>query len=149
MAIEAIRAELARCSDAALVAVSDAHGELVVFLQMDGAPVSAVQVAINKAFTAARMRRASRAVGDAIRDPARGVHASFYGDPRYVGWAGGLPVVAEGAVIGAVGVSGMSQDLDEEMARIGVTALHKPSEPNACSPASWPAVTTCSRRNAS
>jgi glc operon protein GlcG len=122
-AVEAIRAELTRRSDAAVVAVGDAHGELVALLRMDGAPVSAVPVAVNKAYTAARMRRPSRAIGDALRDPARGVSASFYGDRRYVGWAGGLPVVIGGAVVGAVGVSGMSQDLDEEMARIGVAAM--------------------------
>jgi glc operon protein GlcG len=123
LAIEAIRTELVRRSDAAVVAVSDAHGELVALLRIDGAPVSAVQVAINKAYTAARMRRSSRAIGEAIRDPARGIEASFYGDRRYVGWAGGLPVISDGGVIGAVGVSGMSQDLDEEMARVGVAAI--------------------------
>ena len=125
-AVEAVRAELARRNDAAVVAVSDAHGELVALLRMDGAPVSAVPVAVNKAYTAARMRRPSRAIGDAIRDPGRGVSAGFYGDSRYVGWAGGLPVVIGGAVVGAVGVSGMSQDLDEEMAGIGVTAILNP-----------------------
>jgi glc operon protein GlcG len=90
---------------------------------MDGAPVAAVPVAVNKAYTAARMRRPSRAIGEAIRDPERGVSAGFYGDARYVGWAGGLPVVIGGAVVGAVGVSGMWQDLDEEMAEIGVAAI--------------------------
>jgi glc operon protein GlcG len=118
-----MRAALDARRDAAVVAVGDAHGELIALLRMDGAPVSAVQVAINKAYTAARMRRPSRAIGEAIRDPRRGVDASFYGDRRYVGWAGGLPVELDGAVIGAVGVSGMSQDLDEEMARIGVAAV--------------------------
>jgi glc operon protein GlcG len=122
-AVEAIRAELDHRRDAAVIAVSDAHGELIAFLRMDTAPVSAIPVAINKAYTAARMRRASRAIGDAMRDPRRGVDASFYGDARYVGWAGGLPVLADGVVIGAIGVSGMSQDLDEQMAGIGVAAL--------------------------
>jgi len=123
VAIEAVRDELARRQDAAVVAVSDAHGELIALLRMDGAPVSAVTVAINKAYTAARMRRPSRAIGEAIRDPGRGVSASFYGDDRYVGWAGGLPVQIDGAVAGAIGVSGMSQDLDEAMAGIGVAAI--------------------------
>ncbi len=123
--IEAIRAELAGRSDAAVAAVSDAYGELIALLRMDGAPVSAVQVAINKAYTAARLRRASRAVGDALREPRRGVEIGFYADRRYVGWAGGLPVVIDGIVAGAVGVSGMSQDLDEKMAGIGVAAIRQ------------------------
>lgn len=121
--IEAIRAELAGRSDAAVAAVSDAYGELIALLRMDGAPVSAVQVAINKAYTAARLRRASRAVGDALREPRRRVQIGFYADRRYVGWAGGLPVVIDGIVAGAMGVSGMSQDLDEKMAGIGVAAI--------------------------
>ena len=62
-AIEAVRAELARRRDTAVVAVGDAYGELVGLLRMDAAPVSAVQVAINKAYTSARMRRTSRAIG--------------------------------------------------------------------------------------
>ena len=120
--IEAVRAELASRRDTAVVAVSDASGELIALLRMDGAPLSAVQVAINKAYTAARTRRPSRAFGDAIRDPARGVAATYFGDARIVGWAGGLPVFDDTMVIGAVGVSGMSQDLDEEMAGIGARA---------------------------
>ena len=125
-AIAAIRAALEQRQDGAVIAACDAQGELVGLLRMDAAPVSAVAVAINKAYTAARMRSASRAIGDAIRD--RGVAAGFYGDSRIVGWAGGLPVLADGAVIGAVGVSGMSQDLDEAMAAIGVSAIsqHRP-----------------------
>ena len=122
-AIEAIRAALEQRCDTAVVAVCDAHGELVALLRLDAAPLSAVPVAINKAYTAARLRRSSRAVGDAIRDPARGVSAGFYGDARIVGRAGGLPVTVEGSVIGAIGVSGMSQQLDEEMAAIGVAAI--------------------------
>ncbi len=122
-AIAAVRAALDRRRDAAVVAVCDTQGELVALLRLDTAPVSAVRVAINKAYTAARLRRPSRHVGDALRDPARGVSASFYGDARIVGWAGGLPVAADGVIIGAVGVSGMSQQLDEEMAAIGVAAI--------------------------
>ena len=121
-AIDAVRAELDRRRDTAVVAVSDAHGELIAFLRMDGAPLSAGQVALNQAYTAARPRRPSRAGGVAIRNPGRGVAAWFFGDERIVGWAGGVPVFDDGAVIGAVGVSGMSQDLDEEMAGIGAAA---------------------------
>ena len=121
-AIEAVRTELDRRHDAAVVAVGDAYGELIALLRMDGAPVTSVQVAVNKAYTAARMRRPTRAIGDTLRDPARGIAASFYADARIVGWAGGLPVFDGTTLIGAVGVSGMSQDLDEQMAEIGARA---------------------------
>lgn len=118
-----VREALEQRHDAAVIAVADAHGELLALLRMDAAPVSAIQVAINKAYTAARMRRPTRAIGDALRDPAQAVTIAFYADPRIVGWAGGLPVVCDGGVVGAVGVSGMSQDLDEQFAAIGVASL--------------------------
>jgi glc operon protein GlcG len=121
--IAALRAELERRQDAAIVAIADAGGDLLAFLRLDGAPLASIGVAINKAYTAARLRRPTRAIGDALRDPARGVAAGFYADDRTVGWAGGLPVLLDGAVIGAVGVSGMSQDLDEEMAGFAVAAI--------------------------
>ncbi len=104
-AIEAVGAALEQRRDAAVVSVCDAQGELVALLRLDAAPVSAIRVAINKAYTAARLRRPSHTVGDALRDPARGVSAGFYRDSRIVGWAGGLPVVADGATIGAIGVA--------------------------------------------
>lgn len=122
-AIAAVREELERRRDAAVVAVGDAQGETLALLRMDGAPVFATAVAVNKAWTAARLRRPSRAVGEAIRDRSRGVDAAFYGDPRIVGWAGGEPVTLDGEVVGAVGVSGMSQALDEELALLGVAAI--------------------------
>jgi len=42
---------------------------------------------------------------------------SNFGDPRYVGWGGGVPIVVDGAVIGAVGVSGLAEADDVELAR--------------------------------
>jgi len=121
--IAAVRAELQRREDRAIIAIADAGGDLVAFLRMDGAPLSSIGVAINKAYTAARLGRPTRSIGDALRDPARGVTAGFYSDDRTVGWAGGVPVQSDGSVVGGVGVSGMSQDLDEEMAWIAVHAI--------------------------
>ena len=46
-----------------------------------------------------------------------------YGDPRYIGWGGGVPVVVDGAVVGAVAVSGLSEHEDMELAGIGVAAI--------------------------
>jgi glc operon protein GlcG len=121
-AIEAIREELRRRGKAASIAVADAHGELVALLRMRGAGLETGPIATNKAFTAARLRRPSRALGTAIRE--RGYQLGYYGDPRYVGWAGGMPAATgSGDAIGAVAVSGLSQDEDEELAAIGVAAL--------------------------
>ncbi len=78
--VDAIRRRLEADKKAASVAVTDAHGELVAFLKMDGCRPSVVQIAINKAFTAARESRPSGSVGDAAR--AAPFPITNYGDLR-------------------------------------------------------------------
>lgn len=120
-AVTAIRDELLRRGRTAVIAVADAHGELVALLRMEGAPLESGPIAANKAFTAARLRKPSRALGESVR--AKGYDTSWYGDPRYLGWGGGVPVVVAGQVVGAVAVSGLSQDEDEALAALGIAAL--------------------------
>jgi glc operon protein GlcG len=116
-----IRAELARLGKPAVIAVVDAHGELLSLVRLDGAPLSSVTIATNKAFTAARLRRPSREVGANIR--TRGTDIAFYGDPRYLGFGGALPVYVDGVVVGAVAVSGLSDDEDEALAALGIAQM--------------------------
>ncbi len=123
LAIDAIRAELERRGKAAVVAVADVHGELIGLLRLDGAPPASIRIAANKAFTAARERKPTREIGQAARDPETGFDIAYYGDPRFVGWGGGLPVVVGDAVVGAVAVSGLPETEDMELAAIGVAAI--------------------------
>jgi glc operon protein GlcG len=123
IAIEAIRKALDARGKAAVIAVADAHGEALALLRMQGAALSSVAVATNKAFSSARLRRPSAEVGRRSRDPANGFDISYYGDPRYLGWGGGLPVVVDGEVVGAVAVSGLTDAEDEELAAIGIAAI--------------------------
>ncbi len=120
-AVAAIRAELERQGRTAVLAVADAHGETIALLRLDGAPLSSIGVASNKAFTAARLRRSTREQGARLRE--RGVDIAFYGDRRYVGFGGGLPVKLGDTVIGAVAVSGLSDDEDEALAAMGVAVI--------------------------
>jgi glc operon protein GlcG len=122
-AIETIQAELLKRGEAAVIAVADAHGELIALLRLDGAPLPSIQIAANKAWTAARERRPSREIGHAVRDPQHGFDIAYYGDPKMVGWGGGIPVVVEGVVLGAVGVSGLPQEEDMQLAQLGVDAI--------------------------
>jgi len=122
-AIQAIQIELTRRGKAAVIAVADAHGELIGLLRLDGAPLPSVLIATNKAWTAARERKPTRELGQAARDAQHGFDMAYYGDPRYIGWGGGLPVVMEGAVVGAVAVSGLPEQEDMELAQIGVAAI--------------------------
>ena len=120
--IAAIQERLEVDKAGAAVAVVDAHGELIAFLRTDGCLLPSITIAINKAFTAARQREATASVGQSSRD--KGWPLTNYGDPRYVGWGGGVPLIDEGEVVGAVGVSGLPEDVDIELASLGVEAFH-------------------------
>jgi glc operon protein GlcG len=126
-AIETIRAELVARGKTAVIAVVDAHGETIALLRMRGAPLSSVNVALNKAYSAARLRRPSGETGRRARHPETGFDIAYYGDPRYVGWGGGLPVAVEGQVVGAVAVSGLTDAEDEELSALGIAAITRPS----------------------
>jgi glc operon protein GlcG len=120
-ALDAIRREVEARGKSAGIAIADAHGELIAFVRCDGALLSSGTLAINKAFTAARLARPTRVLGETLR--ARGTDVAFYGDARYVGFGGGLPVRIDGVVAGAVAVSGLSDEDDEALAALGVTLL--------------------------
>lgn len=99
----------------AAVAVVDRHGELVAFLRTDGCGLASINIAIHKAFTAARERVESGVLGE--RSRTEGFPLTNFGDPRYVGWGGGVPIIVAGEVIGAIGVSGLPEAADVELAR--------------------------------
>src|SRR4029077_11183776 len=114
---------------AAVIAVSDSHGELIAFARMDGAPVSSIRIAANKAWTAARERKPTKDIGEKVRHPEKGHDIAYYGDPRVVGWGGGLPVWKNGQVVGAVAVSGLSSSEDITLASLGVELLGGTTKP--------------------
>ncbi len=122
-AIQAIQAELVKRGLAAVIAVADAHGELIGLLRLDGARLPSIVIATNKAWTAAREQKPSREIGQAARDPVSGFDLAYYGDRRYIGWGGGVPVIVDDAVVGAVAISGLTESEDVELARIGVAAI--------------------------
>jgi len=121
LAVDTVVAELKRRGKAAVVAVADRHGELIALLRMDGAPLPSLGIAANKAFTAARNRGPSGDVGRSSRQ--NGWDICYMGDPRYVGWDGGLPVMRDGEVLGAVAVSGLTGEEDLELAKLAVARL--------------------------
>ena len=108
---------------AAVIAVADPHGELIAFARMDGAPLASIRVAANKAYTAARERKPTKDIGDKMRDPVKGFDIAFYGDSRFVGWGGGIPIRKNGEVVGAIGVSGLSSAEDIALATVGLELI--------------------------
>src|SRR5438309_8407979 len=108
---------------AAVIAVADSHGELIAFARMDGAPISSIRIAANKAWTAARERKPTKEIGEKVRHPEKGHDIAYYGDPKFVGWGGGIPVWKNGDVVGAVAVSGLSSNEDADLARAGAELI--------------------------
>jgi glc operon protein GlcG len=121
--VDVISSKVAERSKAAVIAVVDNHGELIAFARMDGAPVSSIAIAMNKAYTAARERKATKEIGEKARHPEKGFDIAYFGDPKFVGWGGGVPVWRGGEVVGAVAVSGLPQEEDIALATFGATLV--------------------------
>ncbi len=119
--IALIRSELEAQGKGAAIAVTDAHGELVAFLRTDGCKLPSLTIAINKAFTAAREQKPSREIGESSRTGQWPM--SNFGDPRYTAWGGGVPIIYQGQVVGAVGVSGLPEEEDMVLAAKGVALI--------------------------
>ncbi len=119
--ISAIQARLEKEQKGAAIAVADAQGELIAFLRTDGCKLPSITIAINKAFTAAREQKESFEVGESSR--RQGYPMTNFGDIRYTAWGGGVPIFHQGQVIGAVGVSGLPEAEDMEMARMGAKVV--------------------------
>jgi glc operon protein GlcG len=113
---------------APVVAAVDADGELLYLWRPDAAQVASVGVATDKARTAAIYRRPS---GD-FEDQASGGRPSALHLARSVPLQGGMPIVVDGEVAGAIGVSGASSaDEDQELAVIGASPAGDPAVPRA------------------
>ena len=117
---EAVAAIAAERGVAPMTAVVDAGGELIYLSRPDDAQVASVQVSIDKARTAAIYRRPSKD----FEDQASGGRPSALHLARAVPLQGGMPIVHDGEVVGAIGVSGASSaDEDQQLATIGAGAL--------------------------
>lgn len=119
--LAAAQAELERDDLGAAVAVVDTHGELIALVRTDGCPLPSINNAINKAYTAARERRPSRDIGDASRREQFAI--TNFGDLRYTGWGGGVPLLAGDVVVGAIGVSGLPEEHDMRIAADAAATL--------------------------
>ena len=123
--VEAITEKILETGKAGVIAVADSYGELIAFARMDGAPISSIRIAMNKAWTAARERKPTREIGEKARHPEKGFDIAYFGDPRFVGWGGGVPVWRDGVVAGAIAVSGLPQEEDIELATFGASLLEQ------------------------
>ncbi len=102
-----------------VIAVVDDGGNLLLLERLDDTQVASVNVGIGKARTAAIFRRPSKVFEDQIRDGRVAALAL----PGATPLQGGIPILVEGKVIGAIGVSGETPLQDEDIAKVGAAAL--------------------------
>jgi len=104
-----------------VVAVYDSTGHLALLHRMDDAHLASVTVAQRKAETAVKYRRSTRAFEDGIAEGGAGVRAVTL--PMVCAVDGGFPLLRDGRVVGAIGVSGMNPTQDAFVAQAGAAAL--------------------------
>lgn len=118
--LEAARAEAERNQWAAAIAVIDDGGHPLGVLRLDGCAPIGAYIATEKARTAALGRRETKQYEDMIN----GGRTAFLSAPLVVTLEGGVPVIVDGQVVGAVGVSGMKPDQDSQVARAGAQSVN-------------------------
>jgi uncharacterized protein GlcG (DUF336 family) len=119
--VAAAEEEAARHGWPMVIAVVDSGGHLVLQQRLDGAQLGSIRVARQKAETAVLFRRPTRVFEDAIAQG--GLHLRLLGMNNLVPLDGGIPLIRDGAVVGAIGVSGMRSDQDALVAQAGADEL--------------------------
>src|ERR1700693_644084 len=100
------------------IAVVDPAGDLLAFQRMDGVRPASADLAIEKARTAARLQRPTAEIEDSIN---KGRTAFVTAD--IMALRGGMPIRVNGAVVGAVGIAGLSKETDADIANTAAAAL--------------------------
>ncbi|MEY2848417.1 MAG: hypothetical protein RI885_1082 [Actinomycetota bacterium] len=105
------------------IAVVDAGGNLKAHVRMDTANIGSVHIAVNKPYTAVAFQVQTRELTEATRPTGDlyGLNDAHGG--RLVVFPGGIPLVRNGSIIGAIGVSTGSIEQDQEVAEAGAAAL--------------------------
>jgi uncharacterized protein GlcG (DUF336 family) len=101
------------------VAVVDPHGSLVYFERIEDTQYASMDIAIMKAKAAATYRRPTRVFADVIAKSGPAIMTL----PGAIASPGGVPIFVGGKVTGAVGVSGVTGDQDEQCAKAGIAAM--------------------------
>ena len=107
------------------IAVADESGNLVAFSRMDNAKITSIDIAINKAFTAAAAKRSTRDYNE-IAVPGKSTFGiNTTNNCRFTIIPGGLPIIFENQVIGGIGVSGGTAEQDEVVASFALERFNK------------------------
>jgi len=118
---DAARAEAQRHGWPMVIAIADSTGQLALLYRLDQAQHGSVLVAQQKAKTAVDFRRPTGAFEAALAEG--GLHLRLLGMTNLTPLEGGLPILRDGRVIGAIGVSGMQSTQDAQIAAAGLAAM--------------------------
>lgn len=122
-AMAAAELEAAKNSWQVAITILDSGGNMVMFHKFDNTQLSAVTVSEGKARTALTFKRPSKALDDAIAAGGAGLRLLALKDITPL--EGGLPIVVDSKIIGAIGVSGALSSQDSQVAKAGADAVGK------------------------
>jgi uncharacterized protein GlcG (DUF336 family) len=117
----AAEAEAAKNNWAVVIAIIDSGGHVVMMHRYDNVQLSSIDISQGKAKTALMFKRPTKVLDDAISSGGSGLR--FLSLKDIVPLEGGLPLVLDGKIVGAIGVSGVLSSQDAQIARAGVEAL--------------------------
>ena len=121
--VAAAEAESRRTGVNVVIAVLDSGANLVMLQRLDGAQLGSIEAAREKAYSAVLFRRPTKAFQDLIAQGGVGLRTLRLPGASPVD--GGIPIVVNGRLIGAIGVSGGSTEQDAQVAQAGAVALGK------------------------
>jgi glc operon protein GlcG len=119
-AMTAAEAEAKKNNWPVAIAILDTTGSLVMLQKLDNTQTGSVEIAINKARTALDFRRPSKALQDVVAGGGAGLR--LLSARNMLTLEGGVPVIVDGKVVGAVGVSGVTSEQDAQVAMAGAAA---------------------------
>jgi uncharacterized protein GlcG (DUF336 family) len=118
-AMAAAEAEAARNKWGVSIAIVDSGANLVMLHRLDNAQLASVRLAEEKAVTAVEFRRPTKLLEDAVASGGVGLRVLTFGASLA---EGGVPIIADGRIVGAVGVSGVASHQDAQVAKAGADA---------------------------
>ena len=122
-AMDAAEAEATRNNWPVAIVIVDSGGNPVMLHRLDNTQIGSIRVAEGKARTAVEFRRPTKAMEDAVAGGGAGLR--LLAIPGAMVLEGGVPILVEGKIIGAIGVSGVLSSQDAQVAKAGADALAK------------------------
>jgi uncharacterized protein GlcG (DUF336 family) len=104
-----------------VISIVDSGGQLVALHRLDGTQFGSVDVARDKAYSAVAFRRPTKAFQDAVGQGGENLRILKLTGASPL--EGGIPIMADGKIIGAIGVSGVTSQQDAQIARAGIEAM--------------------------